>query len=185
VIGSAPQRLSEGKTGQDNHSKSPSTQRLVRATAANHWVGRKPQTVSEMAAPSWIEHQRAPGSLLQPCRRPQARWGNQNPSLGRTAREGEWLGVLAAHSLIVPLWAYPNQHLIPDDAAGYIAAHQERDAPKLLLLREALSGAEHSPDTLSKLQVVGHSTYLRGTTWRNPTILEQVQTMPMTRYSSA
>ena len=58
----------EGKTGQNDGLKPPSIQCLVWATAANHWVGRKPQTVSEMAAPTWSEHQRAPGLYKEPTK---------------------------------------------------------------------------------------------------------------------
>jgi hypothetical protein len=37
-------------------------------TAANVWARQMPEAVSEMAAPAWIEHQRAPGSQKEPTK---------------------------------------------------------------------------------------------------------------------
>ena len=54
--------------GQDDCLKSPFSQRLVRVTADRLQARRKPEAVSEMAAPTWIEHQRAPGSRHEPTK---------------------------------------------------------------------------------------------------------------------
>ncbi len=55
MIGGAPQRLPEGKIGQDDCLISPSSQRLVRPkvpvrglTAANVWARQMPEAVSEI-----------------------------------------------------------------------------------------------------------------------------------------